>query len=34
MGKEIDLMVNYPKTKRDLSKRLEEKIESYNQYLK
>jgi len=25
MGKEIDLMKNYPKTKRDLSKRLEEK---------
>ena len=27
MGKEIDLMVNYPKTKRDLSKRAEEKTE-------
>jgi ubiquinone/menaquinone biosynthesis C-methylase UbiE len=25
MGKEINLMVNYPKTKRDLSKRLQEK---------
>ncbi|MEA2049972.1 MAG: class I SAM-dependent methyltransferase [Campylobacterota bacterium] len=25
MGKEIDLMVNYPKSKRDLTKRLEEK---------
>ena len=27
MGKEIDLMVNYPKTKRDLSKRAAEKTE-------
>ncbi|MBU1659468.1 class I SAM-dependent methyltransferase [bacterium] len=27
MGKEINLMQNYPKTKRDLSKRLEEKTE-------
>ena len=27
MGKEIDLMVNYPKTKRDLSKRSAEKTE-------
>jgi SAM-dependent methyltransferase len=27
MGKEIDLMVNYPKTKRDLSKRVAEKTE-------
>ena len=27
MGKEIDLMKSYPKTKRDLSKRLEEKTE-------
>ena len=25
MGIEIDLMTNYPKTKRDLSKRIEEK---------
>ncbi len=27
MGKEIDLMINYPKSKRDLSKRLVEKTE-------
>lgn len=27
MGKEINLMINYPKTKRDLSKRVEEKTQ-------
>ena len=27
MGKEIDLLINYPKTKRDLSKRLVQKSE-------
>ena len=28
MRKEIDLLANYPKTKRDLSKRMDEKTES------
>ena len=27
MGKEIDLLINYPKAKRDLTKRLENKTE-------
>lgn len=31
MGKEIDLMINYPKSKRDITKRLEEKTQEDRQ---
>ena len=29
LGKEINLLINYPKTKRDINKRLEEKTEKH-----
>ena len=31
LGKEINLLINYPKTKRDINKRLEEKTEKHRE---